>query len=287
MASPQKEDGHIDIANEIVDKLCSYRISGQEWQILWVIIRKTWGWEKKIDWITLSQFQRLTGIDRRRCHSLLQKLCGKNIIKKSVTKKGDTLNVTYGIQKDFEKWRVSPKKVSPVTKKGDTLNVTYGIQKDFEKWRVSPKKVSPVTNIGDELSPKKTPTKDTITKDTIKDISLFNFWNDQKIIVHRKIADFISPMKIALKKYTEEEIKGAMKNLGIIINSSEYWWTHKYPLNKFLLSKGVIDQFLTVNNPLDSYKKNVTAKSKPKNSGYVSVEEKMEETRGAKIRGNT
>ena len=257
MASPQKEDGHIDIANEIVDKLCSYRISGQEWQILWVIIRKTWGWEKKIDWITLSQFQRLTGIDRRRCHSLLQKLCGKNIIKKSVTKKGDTLNVTYGIQKDFEKWRVSPKKVSPVT------------------------------NIGDELSPKKTPTKDTITKDTIKDISLFNFWNDQKIIVHRKIADFISPMKIALKKYTEEEIKGAMKNLGIIINSSEYWWTHKYPLNKFLLSKGVIDQFLTVNNPLDSYKKNVTAKSKPKNSGYVSVEEKMEETRGAKIRGNT
>ena len=44
MASPQVENGHIDIANTIADKLCSYRLSGQEWQIIWVILRKTWGW---------------------------------------------------------------------------------------------------------------------------------------------------------------------------------------------------------------------------------------------------
>ena len=44
MASPQRENGHIDIANEIADKFCSYRLSGQEWQIVWVVLRKTWGW---------------------------------------------------------------------------------------------------------------------------------------------------------------------------------------------------------------------------------------------------
>lgn len=51
MASPQTENGHIDIANEIADKFCSYRLSGQEWQILWVLLRKTWGWKKS--WIGL------------------------------------------------------------------------------------------------------------------------------------------------------------------------------------------------------------------------------------------
>lgn len=32
MANPQREEGHIDIANEIVDQLCRYRIPGREWQ---------------------------------------------------------------------------------------------------------------------------------------------------------------------------------------------------------------------------------------------------------------
>ena len=49
MASPQREEGHIDIANEIVDQLCRYRIPGQEWQIIWATLRKTWGWAIKND----------------------------------------------------------------------------------------------------------------------------------------------------------------------------------------------------------------------------------------------
>lgn len=125
MASPQIENGHIDIANEIADKLCSYRISGQEWQILWVIIRKTWGWldrktgkKKKMDSIPLSQFQDLSGIDRRKCHSILNKLVEKNVIKKSVTQKGDRIIISYGFQKNYELWKVSPKKVT-VTQKGN------------------------------------------------------------------------------------------------------------------------------------------------------------------------
>lgn len=141
MASPQKEDGHIDIANEIVDKLCSYRLSGQEWQVLWVVLRKTWGWNKKHDRIALSQFEVLTGIDRRKCHRLLKKLVDKKVLKR-ITQKGDRSEITYGIQKDFEKWKLSPNR--GITQKGD---------------RLSP-------NRGMELSPKRTPTNTTITKDT-------------------------------------------------------------------------------------------------------------------------
>ena len=156
MASPQIENGHLDIANTIVDKLCSYRLSGQEWQIVWVVLRKTWGWledvnnknglKKKMDRIALSQFETLTGIDRRKCHILLKKLIDKKVIKKTVTQKGDKQHISYGFQKDFELWKLSPKKVT-VTQKEDG---------------VSPKKVS-------KLSPKKVNTKEkkeTITKET-------------------------------------------------------------------------------------------------------------------------
>ena len=156
-ACPQTENGFIAVASTIVDKLCSYRLSGQEWQILWVILRKTWGWledpknknsqKKKMDRIALSQFEQGTGIDRRKCHVILKKLVVKRVIKKVVAQKGDKVIITYGFQKNFDLWKVSPKKVT-VTQKGDG---------------VSPKKVS-------KLSPKKVNTietlKNTITKET-------------------------------------------------------------------------------------------------------------------------
>jgi len=120
MASPQIEDGHIDIANTIADKFCSYRLSGQEWQIVWVILRKTWGWlenpknkkggKKKMDLIALSQFSKLTGIDRRKCHAILKKLIAKNIILKVITNISDGSLISYGFQKDFDTWALSPKR---------------------------------------------------------------------------------------------------------------------------------------------------------------------------------
>ncbi|HDO36665.1 MAG TPA: hypothetical protein ENH07_10295 [Nitrospirae bacterium] len=159
LASPQKEDGHIDIANTIADKLCFYRLSGQEWQILWVVLRKTWGWHKKHDRIALSQFEALTGIDRRKCHTLLQKLVKKRVLVRLVTQKGDRMEISYGFQKDFDKWKLSPKKVT-VTQMEDNLS---------PKWRT-------------ELSPKEVNTKETITKETIQKktytLDFESFWKN-------------------------------------------------------------------------------------------------------------
>lgn len=112
MANPQCEHGYTTIANEIIEKLCSHRIAGQEWQVLWVIVRKTWGFKKKQDMIPLSQFSKSTGIPRRKIPSLLNSLVEKNIISKSVTNKGDRQTILYGIQKDYDRWEVSPKKVT-------------------------------------------------------------------------------------------------------------------------------------------------------------------------------
>ena len=65
-----------------------------------------------MDRIALSQFEQLTGIDRRKCHSILKSLISKKLVKKVVTQKGDRIVITYGFQKNYDLWIVSPKKVT-------------------------------------------------------------------------------------------------------------------------------------------------------------------------------
>ena len=64
MRSPQLENGHTRLANEIMEALCRFRIPGVERQVLDAIIRKTYGWHKKKDAISLSQFVEMTGVTK-------------------------------------------------------------------------------------------------------------------------------------------------------------------------------------------------------------------------------
>lgn len=134
MASPQRENGHIDIANEIADKLCSYKISGQEWQITWVVLRKTWGWledandkngpKKKMEAIPLAEFVGLTRMNRHRCHAIIKGLVSKHILIKRVIKKYNKPIITYGFQKNFDKWSVLQKSVTVIEKYNKVLQKT-------------------------------------------------------------------------------------------------------------------------------------------------------------------
>ena len=115
MASPQTENGFTRISNEIMEALCHIRISGEARQILDTIIRKTYGWNKKEDIISLSQFCLATGLSKSRvCHSLL-KLAQMGLI----AKKGNGMSITYRFNKDFDTWKALPKKES-VAKKGNS-----------------------------------------------------------------------------------------------------------------------------------------------------------------------
>ena len=139
VANPQIEDGHVDIANEIVEALARIRLSGQEMQCLWVILRKTYGWHKKEDLISLSQFSLMTGLPRKTVCKVLKKLSSKMVI--AITQNGDSPINLYRFNKDFEKWKPLPKKVI-----------------------VSPNLVMGVTNMGERVSPKKGHTKENIQK---------------------------------------------------------------------------------------------------------------------------
>jgi len=143
MANPQVEEGYVRIATEIQDAFCRTRIPGEERQVLDFIIRKTYGWNKCEDTISLSQFAEMTGLIKQHVARSLKSLLSKKII--TVTKNGDNKPQAFKLNKNYEEWRVSPKKVtSPYLVKGVTENGDRC-----------------VTNNGDN----KRQYKDTITKD--------------------------------------------------------------------------------------------------------------------------
>jgi len=131
MANPQIEEGYTKIANEILEALALNRLSGQEIQIVFVVLRKTYGFNKSEDEISLSQFSDCTGINRPKIVVLLKGLIGKKIL--TVTQKDTSQIKTYKFQKDHSLWQVLPKKVT-VTQK-DIRGVTQKGNK------VLPKKV--------------------------------------------------------------------------------------------------------------------------------------------------
>lgn len=83
MKSPQLENGYTKIANEIMDELCKLQLSPCEWQVLLVVLRKTYGWNKKTDKISLSQFQAMTGMEHSRLCRTIKKLVAKRPLLKT------------------------------------------------------------------------------------------------------------------------------------------------------------------------------------------------------------
>lgn len=115
MASPQIENGYVKIANELFDALCKIRISGETRQVFDVILRKTYGFNKKKDVISYSQFSEITGMSRQSSIKATRKLIGMNLV--SVTNNGNSKS--YQINKDFDTWRPLPKKAT-VTNNGNS-----------------------------------------------------------------------------------------------------------------------------------------------------------------------
>lgn len=171
------ENGHVRIPNEIMDALIAIRLpGGHAAQMVFFIIRKTLGWNKKKDKISLSQIQSATGIPKHKIIEIRKKLVDMNII--AVTLKGNEKTPTYGFNEHYKLWKPLPKKVT-ITQKSN-----------------------PVTQEGKKPLPCKVHTKDISLKDTsLKDTSLKD--NNPPISPQgEKFDKFIKiyPKQVALKK---------------------------------------------------------------------------------------
>jgi len=202
MASPQKEEGYVPIANELVEQFAKINLSPYEWRTLWVLWRKTWGWQKKRDKISISQFQKLTGLDRRHQHRTLLSLERK----KFIARKGNSYVTTYMFQKDYSKWKTVANKGTSASRGNTLLPVE-------------------ATN----LLPVEAPTKD--NKETIqKTEEIFDYFriqtNQPRIILHNSRRDLIrkrlndgftvDQMKNAITNFSQDTWEGRKDHMDII-----------------------------------------------------------------------
>jgi phage replication O-like protein O len=110
MASPQVENGYLKIATELWDALIRYRLPGEQRQIVDAIIRKTYGYNKKQDAISLSQFVKMTGCKKPNIIRSIKSLLSKKII--VVIKTDNKIAHVYKINKNYQSWvPLSKKKV--------------------------------------------------------------------------------------------------------------------------------------------------------------------------------
>jgi len=96
VAKPQLENGHTQIANELLEQLIKLYLSPNQWQVLLCIIRKTYGFKKKVDFIANRQIVENTGLIKSTVSRAL-----KNLEKRRIITRNRKL---IGIQKDWELW---------------------------------------------------------------------------------------------------------------------------------------------------------------------------------------
>lgn len=127
MKSPQTEDGYTRIANELLVAFSQFDASGSAWRVFMVILRKTYGFHKKEDRISLTQFGEMSKLSRMSVCRGINELLEKNAI---TVKRVGYIN-TYSIQKNYELWG----SIKPVTSnKYDTKSSIKPVTKTSNKY---------------------------------------------------------------------------------------------------------------------------------------------------------
>ena len=134
--------------NAIVDELIQH-VTGAELKCYLVIIRKTTGWRKVQDRISISQFINLTGLSNRSVIDACNKLFSLGLIE---IKRSESGEKTFSLV-DVDSFDLPSEKTSPREKTS---------QQPMKKVH------SPYEEISQVASEKTSHTKDTITKDTIQ-----------------------------------------------------------------------------------------------------------------------
>ena len=105
--TPQLENGFTMIANEIVEALAKAMPGFTEGQILFAVLRKTYGWHKKEDKISISQLVAMINKSKRMVIYALQNLEAKKIIFiKRETLHGEKQSNIISFNKNYLQWVV-------------------------------------------------------------------------------------------------------------------------------------------------------------------------------------
>ncbi len=104
------------------------------------------------------------------------------------------------------------------------------------------------------------PTKNDSTKNELTkndDIYiLFEFWNQQEIIKHRRLTEKMKRhTKARLEDYSIDELKQSITNYKEVLSDNKYYWTHKWTYEDFMKPSNVI-RFLDEADPKKNFLSN-------------------------------
>ncbi len=101
-----KKKGFTKFPNEMLEKMYGSRLSGLEYALILVAVRKICGWHKDtgMDRIALSQFCELTGRTERAIQEALKRLVEKEVLIRALPHTGRSSTV-WAINTDYDTWR--------------------------------------------------------------------------------------------------------------------------------------------------------------------------------------
>jgi phage replication O-like protein O len=171
------------IENDIMENLISSGLNGTELSVVLFLIRKTNGWNKETDEISLSQFLKYIPVTKPTLCKAIKNLQLVKIVK--LVKKGKSLKSSneYRLEKNRENWQL--------VKKTKLVKFKKRTSKDFDT----------------QLVKKPLHTKNTITKNTIQrtkeiDKEKFFFLKDKEF--EQAFNDYLDMRKANNKKATDK-----------------------------------------------------------------------------------
>ncbi|EBX2366495.1 replication protein [Salmonella enterica] len=139
------DDGFTRIANEILEAVMHAGLSQYQLLVFMAVMRKTYGFNKKSDWVSNEQLSELTGILPHKCSSAKSALVKRGIL----TQTGRVI----GINKTVSEWSSLPVKGTEKKPYLEKVNLPESGKKSLPE-------------SGNGYYPNQVNTKDTITKDS-------------------------------------------------------------------------------------------------------------------------
>ena len=94
------EDGYTRIANELLEAVMLAGMTQHQLLVFMAVMRKTYGFNKKVDWVSNEQLSQLTGMLPHKCSAAKSALVKRNIL----TQEGRMT----GINKELNEWKNEP-----------------------------------------------------------------------------------------------------------------------------------------------------------------------------------
>jgi phage replication O-like protein O len=97
---PQVEDGHTRLANELLEAMCRAGFSARQWAVVMAVVRKTYGYGKKADDISLGQLSSMTGIAKPHVSRAVNDLIAAGVLRRSI----GTFSNSLSLNKRYKRW---------------------------------------------------------------------------------------------------------------------------------------------------------------------------------------